>query len=468
MIEVWKCVEQLHMLESGDRVLLGVSGGPDSMALLHLLYSRREYYGIQLFVVHVNHQLRPEAEEEAGYVEQYCKQLGIPFRLFTVDVSLLAAQKGLSLEQAGHEVRHACFAEAADTWRITKLALGHHRDDRAESLLLHLIQGCGLDGLSAMPPREGWLIRPLAQVSKAQLVAYCQEQGLHYFIDSTNLEAGCLRNRIRLELLPQLRQYNSQITDALLRLQETSGADADYLEQCTECLWQQYGTVENGSVIFPAQEIKHQHVALQRRILRRLYRQLTGSEADLNFRQVEQMRHVALQQHGSQQVSLAGGIQFSRCYDQLLVNWSKPVSAAYCYEWEYEQPFWLPEWSCQFIAVIEKFVPKKNGKMVDITETSVSESTDIHITVDADRLCDRLQIRSRVPGDKLTTAQGHKTLKKFFIDKKVPATIRNQLPLVISGKEIIWIPGYYLADCIKINSDTKRICRFSCIRKIFS
>lgn len=458
------------MLEPGDRVLLGVSGGPDSIALLHLLYSRSAQYNIQLFVVHVDHCLRPEAEQEAAYVAQICQLWQIPFRLFTVDVASLAHQKGMSLEQAGHEARFTCFSEAAAQWQITKLALGHHRDDRAESVLLHLIQGCGLDGLSAMPPREGWLIRPLAQVSKEQLVAYCQEQGLHYFIDSTNLESGCLRNQIRLELLPKLRQYNPQITDALLRLQETSGADAAYLEQCTAALWEQYGTIEHGSVAFPAESFRCQHMALQRRLLRMMYQKLTGSEANLTFRQVEQMRHIALQQQGSQQLSLNGGVSFLRRYQQLLVGWSKPEPAAYCYDWELGQPLTLHQWQCRFTAVfvdgsagINAFQNKMEAK------PPVSCGTEMfHVAVDGDRLQQVLQIRSRLPGDKLAFPRGHKTLKKFLIEKKIPADVRNQLPLVVSGSDIIWIPGYYLADCIKITRETKRICRLSCVRENFS
>ena len=158
----------------------------------------------------------------------------------------------MSLEQAGHEARFACFREMAEAWQIDKLALGHHKDDRAESSLLHLIRGCGLDGLAAMPPKDGWIIRPLAQVSKGELLHYCEAHHLHYFTDSSNLEPECLRNQIRLELLPQLREYNPRIVDALLRLQECCSADTDYLEQSTEQIWRQYGSCAGGCVQFPA------------------------------------------------------------------------------------------------------------------------------------------------------------------------------------------------------------------------
>ena len=178
MKQVWQTIEQFHMLEAGDRVLAGVSGGPDSIALLHLLDSCRDRYGFELFVVHVNHRLRPEADGEAQYVQQFCEQKQIPFQLFAEDVADYAKQYGMSLEQAGHEVRHTCFCKAAEAWNITKLALGHHGDDRAESVLLHLVQGCGLDGLTAMPPKDGWLIRPFAFLQKKDLVQYCEHHSL--------------------------------------------------------------------------------------------------------------------------------------------------------------------------------------------------------------------------------------------------------------------------------------------------
>ncbi len=447
------------MLEQGDRVLLGVSGGPDSVALLHLLDGRKAQYDIQLFVVHVNHLLRPEAEKEAQYVQQICEEKNIPFRLFTIDVAALAGKTGMSLEQAGHEARFLCFQEAAEAWHITKLALGHHGDDRAESVLLHLVQGCGLEGLTAMPPRDGWLIRPLAQVYKQELVQYCAEHGLRYFTDSTNLEPGCLRNQIRLEVLPQLKQYNPRIAEALLRLQDTCAADADYLEQRTAALRQEYGVLENNQVIFPAELFRTQHTAMQRRMLRYLYRELTGSAVNLTFRQIEQMRHVALQTQGSQQISLHGDVIFIRRYDQLVLRRKQEKPETGSYVWEYKQQPEMKAYASIFVAELAETATQNCGDNC--------KSHLFCVTADADKLEPMLLIRSRQPGDRLAMPQGHKKLKNFFIEKKVPADMRDQIPLVLSGNEIIWIPGYYVADCVRITGETKRICRLSCQREMF-
>ena len=156
MRQVWNTITQFHMLAPGDRVLLGVSGGPDSVALLHLLHSKAEQYGVTLHVVHVNHQLRPEADHEEQFVKTLAEQYNVPFRAYRVDVAAYAKEHKLSLEQAGHIVRFQCFFDAKQHWGIDKLALGHHKDDCAERVLMHIEQGCGLDGIATMPPVDIW------------------------------------------------------------------------------------------------------------------------------------------------------------------------------------------------------------------------------------------------------------------------------------------------------------------------
>ncbi len=452
MKQVWRTIEQYEMLQSGDNVLLGVSGGPDSMALLHLLYSSQERLGIHLFVVHVHHGLRPEAEEEASYVQEQCAIWGIPFRLFRIDVAAWAQENGMSLEQAGHEARFACFREMAEAWQIDKLALGHHKDDRAESSLLHLIRGCGLDGLAAMPPKDGWIIRPLAQVSKGELLHYCEAHHLHYFTDSSNLEPECLRNQIRLELLPQLREYNPRIVDALLRLQECCSADTDYLEQSTEQIWRQYGSCAGGCVQFPATVWQGQHTAIQRRLLQQLYRQLTGSGENLTFRQIEQMEHIARGIEGSQQLSLFGGAVFYRRYDVLGVEWQQQRQESYQYFWQWQQPLRLEEAPYEFIGMVAE-------------ERGASRDEHWTVSVDAAQLGETLEIRNRKAGDCLQLSCGHKSLKKFMIDKKIPAEERNRLPLVLCRGKIIWIPGYFLADCVKITAETQKRAVLRCVKQ---
>lgn len=462
--QVWSTISQFQMLERGDKVLLGVSGGPDSVALLHLLHSKAKLYGITLYVVYVHHMLRPEADEEALYVEQLAASYGIAFRLYRVDVVTYAATHGVSLEQAGHLVRFQCFHDAKVHWGIQKLALGHHKQDRAESALIHLIQGSGLDGMTAMPPLDVWereddsrLIRPLAYVCKEELVQYCKEHHLRYYIDTTNLEPIYLRNRIRLELLPQLQQYNPQIVDALVRMQDTCSVDLDYLDMQVRQLWEQHGAETNESVQFPVAVFRLQHVALQRRLLRLLYQRQVGSMVNLTFVQVEQMRKIAVHTEGSQRVVLADNVVFMRQYDMLFMVQSQAAFYQNAVEqskyatWDIATQPTLQIWNGVFSVYFDDMVT---------INACISDKDCNVIFADADQLS-TLQIRSRQPGDQISLPgkQGHKSVKKLFIDKKVPQPRRAQIPLVFSGTEIVWIPGYFMADCIKITKQTERICK---------
>ena len=439
-------IEQSGMLAPGDRVLAGVSGGPDSVALLHILKEYCTSHKIPLYVVHVNHRLRAEAVEEADYVATLAEQWNLPFRLFEVDVAAIAKAQSMSLEQAGHEVRFQCFREAMQQWNITRLALGHHQNDRAETLLLHFIHGCGLDGLASMPPMDGSLIRPLIHVTKEELKEYCNKKQLKYYTDATNLEAGCLRNRIRLELLPQLQEYNPQIVNAITRLQDSCSTDADYLDQQTQTIWQQWGTVQNGEVRFPLTEFQQQHKAIQQRLLRKMLALLTGNTAGVTYRQIQDMMKLTESSQGSRQLFLGKGVRYVRQYDRIVLRYAKKESAG-CYEfaWNPEEPFELKEWPC----TITMRVAENNGMGRADLKT---------VTVDAECLAEQLIIRNRKAGDTVQPIgmQGHKSLKKYMIEKKVPADIRNIIPMIESNGEIIWIPGLFLAEAVKITANTKK------------
>ena len=230
--------------------------------------------------------------------------------------------------------------------------------------------------------------------------------------------------------------------------------DADFLEQYAAQLWRQHGGVADHSVSLSAEILRGQHVAIQRRLLRQMYCALAGSSADLTFDQTEAMRRLAWQRAGSQQLALHGGIQFVRQYDQLLLRHGAALSVPqrFCHTWNHSE-------SSEIAA----------GRWrLTIEEATTPAAPDGRwAVVDRDQLADVLAVRSRRPGDvvRLAGKGGRQTLKKFMIGRKIPAEQRDQLPLVLSGDEIVWIPGYFLADCIKITKKTKHICLLQCFQK---
>lgn len=455
MQQVAKSIETYQMLSDGDYVLIGISGGPDSVALLFLL---RQYIGtrpIKLHLVHINHQLREAAAAESAYIEQLAAELALPCSSFVMPVAEYAAREGYSLEQAGHILRFACFRQVAEQYGATKLALGHHQGDRAETVLIHLLQGCGLDGLAALPPKEGWLIRPLIEVRKEALIAYCNQKNLRYFIDCSNETPDCLRNRIRLELLPQLKaQFNQNIVSSLTQLAELAWTDQEYLERQTEQLWQQHGTITNGQAVLPLDVLFHQPLALKRRLLRKAYQALAGNMQNLCFAHVEKMLELLSSQQGEKKLSLPQKITYIKAYDKIyFVSETVASDEKYSYNWALKEPFYLKERNWLLTAEW----PQQPNSVNDMWQ----------VTMDADCLPHTLTIRNRRPGDVVRPMNmgGKKKLKEYLIDHKIPASQRDQLPLVLAADEIIWIPGCFLSDRVKVTNATARYCNLRCQKK---
>ncbi|MBW2170623.1 MAG: tRNA lysidine(34) synthetase TilS, partial [Deltaproteobacteria bacterium] len=230
MSAVKAAIGHYHMLAQGDAVLVGVSGGPDSVALLHSLVAIAPKWSLRLVVAHLNHQLRgPTADEEAAFVSKIAAGLGIPCKIASRNVAEYGIRYRLSVQEAARAVRYAFYDEVAAEYSADKIALGHHADDSAESILIHLLRGTGPLGLVGIPPvRDGRIIRPLIDLTRKEILAYLERHGLEYVLDRSNLDTDYLRNRIRHQLLPLLREeYNPNMVDALNRLGSILGDEED-------------------------------------------------------------------------------------------------------------------------------------------------------------------------------------------------------------------------------------------------
>lgn len=444
MRKIRETIEQFHMFEAGDRVIVGLSGGPDSVALLHMLWTLQQEQSFEVCAVHVNHMLRPEANDETENVKQLAEQLQIPLKVYYEDVLNYGREQHLSFEQAGHELRFQCFEKAAEEWNCNKLALGHHKGDVVETVLMHFIQGCGMNGLISMPAVDGRIVRPVISYSKSELVEYCLGNNLHFDVDSSNMETECFRNKVRLELLPQLEMYNPRVEEAMLRMQDSLREENDYLQQEAWNKWCQYE--QEGS--YPAEVFRSLHPALQKRLLQIMWENARGNKADLSYLQLEKMVGIAKQTKGSQRISLAHDMEFFREYQILGIRPQKKMTGEYSYIWDGNEPFLLPVTSGIFLF------------RDDIKENRRGEMSAL---VDFRKLKFPLEIRNRREGDRipLPNLDGEKKLKKFFVDKKIPATKRQEIPLVVSEGRIVWIPGLYLAESVMVTSDTEKVAELS-------
>lgn len=237
MIEkILKTIKKYNLIENGDSIVVGVSGGPDSICLLHVLYCLRDELGIRIYAVHINHMLRgSEADMDQDYVRRFCSDKGIQLFERSVDVRAVSDAKGISLEEAGREARYQEFRTVAEITGSGKIAVAHNKNDQAETILMHIIRGTGLDGLKGMEYNRGGVIRPLLDISRSEIEYYCDQQGLSPRIDSSNLENIYTRNKIRLDLIPYINKLlDIDISNSLIRMASLIKDDSIYIEGCVK------------------------------------------------------------------------------------------------------------------------------------------------------------------------------------------------------------------------------------------
>ena len=234
--QVYNTIIKYKLIEHGDRVVVGVSGGPDSICLLHILNILKGKIGVELFVAHVNHMLRKEADSETKYVEDFCKDLGIKCFVKRIDVEKYASSKKIGTEEAGRSIRYAFFEEVLEKTHSNKIATAHNINDKAETVLLNIIRGCGTSGLKGIEAiRDGIFIRPLIETQREDIEEYCMENKLNPKIDKTNLESIYRRNKIRNDLIPYIKkEFNPNIINTLNRLSEVVSEENNYLDRITK------------------------------------------------------------------------------------------------------------------------------------------------------------------------------------------------------------------------------------------
>jgi tRNA(Ile)-lysidine synthase len=451
---VQACIDAHTMLYSGATVLVAVSGGPDSMALLAVLYRLRSlYHPLTLRVVHINHHLRgAESTRDAVFVEQQAARLGLSFHIQHIDVKTWQHTSGLSPQHAAREARYTSLYALQRALNATHIALGHSADDQAETLLMRLLRGSGPAGIAGIPPVRLPYIRPLLTVFRHDILTYLQAEGVPWIEDSSNLHLSYLRNRIRLELLPLLRQYNPCVASRLNDLAVMCSAEHSLLDQQTQQAAEQIIHWQPGKrVLIRCAPYEAIPLALQRRLLRRVADGLLPAPTPISFHHIESLRRLILQGRVGQRHSLPGGWMAER-HQETTQLW---------------HPQLLPA------ATLERVLSVPGH--IDIPELEMRVSAEIHAScgrlprgvgacLDLRQLCLPLTVRFRQPGDRFypSGAPGWRKLKDFFIDQKVPRAERDMVPLVLSGVDIVWVVGYRIAEPYKVRPDTCDVVQLHC------
>ncbi len=448
--KIKKTIDRHNLLEKGDRVVVAISGGPDSVCLLHILHRLSKEYEIQIYGAHLNHNFRGmEAQRDAQYVNRLCEELNIMCFIKSMDVGKYAKDNGYSLEEAGRILRYQFFDEVSDRVEANKIAVAHNQKDQAETVLMRLLRGTGPQGLSAIRHKRGRIIRPLLEVAREDIEGYCHENSLSPRIDHTNLQTIYHRNKIRLELLPYLeKEYNPNIIEALVRTADLIKTDNDFLELQARDSYNLLKKVENGCLYLPILGINKLHMSLITRMFRLAAEELVKREA-LEYKHICSILELMENSETGKRLMLPEGIIVSKSYNQLIFSLREAEEDnSYYYMLNVDDITYIPNLSGGFSL---RLVPRQ-----ELTEIP----KEPHIKAfDWERVKNQLIVRNRRPGDRFMPLglKGHKKLKDFFIDLKVERGERENIPLICDGEEIMWVVGYRISEEYKINKETNTV-----------
>jgi tRNA(Ile)-lysidine synthase len=471
--ESWEQAHGRPVWSEDDVIVVGVSGGPDSLALLHLLDSSWAPGPKQIVAAHLNHGLREAADREAEFVAQECSARGLPYRVERVDVAGLAREEGQSLEEAGRTARYRFLAKVARQHGAHCVAVGHTADDQAETVLMHFVRGTGLAGLRGMLPVTGLpdapeylLVRPLLSVTRREVERYCREHELSPLYDPSNEDLSFFRNRLRHELLPLLEQYNPQIKERLRHTATVVAADYELLQTLRREAWEDVLMASGDDWLrVDLQAWRALPLSLRRSTLRHAVWALRSSLRDVAFKPIELARRVADQGEVGAQASLPGGLELVLEYEAWILKAAGAVP-----------PHYLPQ-----IDAVDPIPLSVPGRLElshgwnlrveaeeDVAPADVANGDPWLVYIDA-RAAGDLVVRNRMTGERFQPLgmPDHSTkVSDFMINEKLPAHLRAKWPIVANREQLVWLVGYRIDERVKVRASTGGALRLQCTRAL--
>ena len=473
--KVKQAIERHRMLTGGEGVVVAVSGGPDSVALLSILNRLSAEYGWRLTVAHLNHGLRPgPAEEDEALVWGLSERFGLVCESGKVDVGALSRLRKTSIEETAREERYRFLEDVRNRCRAGKIALGHHAGDQAETVLMNLLRGSGRGGLRGMQPvREGLYIRPLLGAARSEIAAYLANEKLPYRIDATNAEEHCLRNTIRGRLIPELKsRYNPRLEESLCRTAEILGGEDDYLDGVVDQLVAERRVVDRDDarreIRIDMEGFLGLHVALQRRMIKYLLLCHAGRQQGIGYVHLRDVLALAQSGPSGRSLHLPFGLEVRRESGFLVLGRRRgpPRDARPAVTRDREAPAGHAgaDMIARHIEIPGRVrIGAQNMTLsFDFADRAAVTFGDAR-TAYMDYACVEppLVLRTLQPGDSIQPLgmAGVKKLKRYFIDRKIPAGLRGGIPLLVDGRSVIWIVGQMLSERVKITDKTTKILK---------
>ncbi|MBN2062600.1 MAG: tRNA lysidine(34) synthetase TilS [Deltaproteobacteria bacterium] len=452
-------IQRKQMIEHGDLVVVGVSGGPDSICMLDILHEISGRLGIGLFVAHFNHGLRPaEDDSETRLVEMMANSMGLPFKSGKSEY----AGNGMSIvnEETARNARYNFLEKVRKDAGADKISMAHNINDQAETVIMRLLRGCGISGLSGIPPVRNRIMRPLIEITREEIELYLIKRGLPFAVDSSNRDKKFLRNRIRMDLIPVLQEYQPRIVEHLGRLSDLLKKEDSFIESKAEELVDKEARLDAaGHISVPVLWCRDLPVVLRNRVARILISKVCDGLRKIDSRHIRSISVLTESDNPQGVIHLPDKLIVKKVYDRLCFYKDMGKET---HEFDYilsnQGVFNLERIQCAIKIDIE------DGNM----DSFKKDTRDVAF-LDADKALFPLNIRNFRKGDRFIPLgmKGRRKVKDFFIDLKLPLSERAKVPLLISGDRIAWVCGYRIDDRFKITADTKKILRFemtSCVK----
>jgi tRNA(Ile)-lysidine synthase len=449
-------IKKHSMLAGGETVLVGLSGGPDSVCLLRLLCRLRDRLHLVLHAVYVNHNLRPgETGAEIEFCRDLCERSDVPFLVKSIDVKGHAERFGMNRQEAARELRYRAFEEAAFDVAADRIALAHNADDQVETFLMRLLRGSGPKGLSGIPPKRGNIIRPLIETERSEIEKYLEAEKIPFVVDSSNVKIHYLRNRLRKSLVPELKEINPNLTSTLLNTVSILQEEERFFGiMVTKALMKMISRKSDERIELFISPMEALDTVILRRVLRRAIEETRGLRG-IGYAHIEAIMGLIRDGASGDRLYLPGGVRVIRGYSLLIIT-SSPPSRIGVYE--LQPPAEL--------AIREAGIVIRASVGETVSETGDGKSS---VVLDADRVRFPLIVRPRENGDYFFPLGfgRRKKLQDFFVDEKVPRDERDGVPVVLSGDDIIWVAGYRADERVRTNEGTRRFLKLSLLQGNF-
>ncbi len=449
-------VKKFHMINAGEKILVGLSGGADSVCLFLMLLQLRGELGFDIEAVHVNHGMRDSAKRDEEFVKALCEEKGVPLHVFFVDVPKMAGEQGLTPEEAGRNARYDCFAQVMEKTGASKVAVAHHQGDQAETMLFHLIRGSGIDGMTGMKPVRGQVIRPLLCLDRRQIENYLSEQGQKFVTDETNENTEYSRNKLRHEVFPVLEDICQGAVPHMAVTGEMFAELSDYLEdrirealnKCTDVSkW------DKGCIRLFCDKLADMHEYLQGEVIRECIYLISGSKKDISRVHVEAVKNLARLQVG-RKIDLPYGIVAEKSYGMLVFcdDKNRDLSAdGFCVSVSKEQ---LKAGVC---------VDLPDGKKMQLRTFTYNQNDEIPTKtytkwMDCDKIGEMIEIRTPTEEDFFYfNHKNKKYVKDYMVNEKIPMAERATSVLVADGNHMLYFVGKRISSGVLVDETTTKI-----------